>query len=172
MKREGKIMSPQEVLVEAIRKGYKVTDSGKVIGIKGKELKLMNNGKGYLFFHMRVKGRKRAVPVHRLVAYTKYGDELFKHEMVRHLDNDKQNNSTDNIALGNWLDNYNDMSEEIRNKMLASQIRSRKFTDSEIIEIRKSLEEGRTVRGMAEKFNVSPGTIQQIKERRTYKWVS
>src|SRR5690625_6295787 len=100
MKGKGKIMIPEEGFVEVIRKGYKVTDSGKVIGIKGKELKLMNNGKGYLFFHMRVKGRKRAVPVHRLVAYTKYGDELFKHEMVRHLDNVKQLNLTYNCVSG------------------------------------------------------------------------
>lgn len=63
------------------------------------------------------------------------------------------------------------MTEEIKNKMFASQIRSRKFKDSDIKEIRKELENGTSIKELAERFEVHQGTIQQIKERRTYKWV-
>lgn len=165
-------MSAKEDLIASYVKGYRVLKNGDVIGVKGKKLKTRLTNKGYRYFSVRVNSKKKAIPVHRLVAYQKFGDELFNHGvMVRHLDNDKQNNSLGNIEIGSWQANYNDMSDKIRNKMLDSQVKSRKFTDEDIKTIRKLIKEGSTIRGLAERFDASPGTIQQIKERRTYKWV-
>ena len=165
-------MTAKDVLIAVYDKGYRVTKNGEVIGLKGKKLKTRLTNRGYPYFNARVNGKKRVITVHRLAAYQKFGDDLFEEGVVvRHLDNNKQNNSLENISLGNWHDNFNDMTEEIKNKMFASQIRTRKFKDSDIKEIRKELENGTSIRELAERFEVHQGTIQQIKERRTYKWV-
>lgn len=158
-------------LLTAYKKGYYVTDTGEIIGAKGEPLKPMLSNKNYLYFHVRVDGKKKAVYVHRLKAYQKYGDELFNSECVRHLDGNKQNNALDNIVLGTHKENTADISEQKRHNMLKKARDSRKFTDQQIVHIRHLLENGETTRGIAKEYNVSQGTIQQIKERETYKWI-
>lgn len=95
-------MTAKDVLIAVYDKGYRVTKNGEVIGLKGKKLKTRLTNRGYPYFNARVNGKKRVITVHRLAAYQKFGDDLFEEGvMVRHLDNNKQNNSLDNISLGN-----------------------------------------------------------------------
>lgn len=158
-------------LLTAYKKGYYVTDTGKIIGAKGEPLKPMLSNKNYLYFHVRVDGKKKAVYVHRLKAYQKYGDELFSSECVRHLDGNKQNNTMDNIALGTHKENTADIPEQKRYNMNKRARDLRKLTDKQIIHIRNLLENGETIRSVAKEYGVSQSTIQQIKERKTYKWI-
>lgn len=165
-------LEANESLVMAYEKGYRVTVEGDVIGLKGYKLKLMSSNVGYYFFHMKYKGKNYAIPVHRLHAYQKFGNELLKEGViVRHLDDDRSNNTFENIAIGDWYDNYGDMSNDTKRRMLTNAINTRKFTESDIRDVRTMLKEGLTIRSLADKYEVHPGTIQQIKEGRTYRWV-
>ncbi len=50
---------------------------------------------------------------HRIQAYLKFGNKLFeKGIVVRHLNNDKLDNSYSNISIGTNLDNYHDKPDE------------------------------------------------------------
>ena len=90
-------MTSNELLIETFEKGYRIID-GIIYNPDGKILKGYVGKRGYRRFSPV---RTNHVKVHRLVAYQKFGDALFEEGIeVRHLDNNKLNNSEDNIALG------------------------------------------------------------------------
>lgn len=62
--------------------------------------------KGYLNVSLHIPKQKRFF-VHRLMAIAKFG-ELTPDIVTRHKDNDKLNNSFDNILIGTQLDNIKD----------------------------------------------------------------
>ena len=146
----------------AHNKGYRVTKEGKVIGVKGNELKL-NNYKGYYRFNFRnLNNGVSHVPVHRLQAYHKFGDAIFeKGIMVRHLDGDSTNNSWDNIEIGTNSDNMMDMSAEIR---LAKALHATSFTRKHDKEaIKAYYAEYKSYAKTMEHFNISSkGTLHFI----------
>ena len=103
---------------ELFEKGYTVID-GKVISpLTNKELTLQKKKDGYLFINHRSRdGMTRSAMIHRLVAYKKYGEEMFKEGLeVRHLDNNQLNNLENNIALGTRYENSMDRVEEDRKR--------------------------------------------------------
>jgi hypothetical protein len=76
--------------------------------------------------------------VHRLVAYQKYGMNIFNPNFeVRHLDGNIVNNLDDNIILGSHKENMMDKPEAVRqfHSIRAASV-LRKFTDYEIEKIR------------------------------------
>ena len=87
----------------AYDKGYEVTPNGRVISPKGKQRKTFANNKGFERFSIFVDGNIRAVLVHRLQGYMKYGDKLFEHaKVIRHANGDVRDNSLDNIVLSEY----------------------------------------------------------------------
>lgn len=83
-------------------KGYRIDKEGTVTSNKGKKLKLTLDYSGYL----RIGKRFR---IHRLQAYTKFGDKIYeKGQVVRHLNNNKLDNSWNNISIGTQKENLND----------------------------------------------------------------
>ena len=100
----------------AYKKGYRVTQDGDVIGLKGKRIGF--NREGYYTFKIRdYKNNNRNVKVHRLIAYSKYGDKIYKDGIcVRHLDGNSLNNKWNNIEIGSYQDNALDMDKEVRIK--------------------------------------------------------
>lgn len=103
-------------LLVAHEKGYKVTHEGQVVGPQGKVLKLRNKkGRGnkeYKVFSVHFGGRSYGVKVHRLAAYQKFGAKMFEPDiLVRHMDDDAENNRPDNLRLGtherNMIDKKN-----------------------------------------------------------------
>jgi hypothetical protein len=149
-------------VLNAHDKGYRVTKEGKVIGIKGNELKL-NNHDGYYRFNFRdLNGKATSVKVHRLQAYQKFGDEMFVEGiMVRHLDGDSTNNTWDNIAIGTNSDNMMDMSAEVR---LAKALHATSFTRKHDKEtIRAYYAEHKSYTKTMQHFNISSkGTLHFI----------
>lgn len=143
-------------------KGYEVTKEGKVIGVKGNELKL-NNHEGYYRFNFRdLNGKATSVKVHRLQAYQKFGDEMFVEGiMVRHLDGDSTNNTWNNIAIGTNSDNMMDISAEVR---LAKALHATSFSRKHDKEpIRAYYAEHKSYRKTMEEFNISSkGTLHFI----------
>ena len=74
-----------------------------------KILKPFPNHKGYLMVKMYDKstGRKRTVPVHRLVANTFIGDKPGKDYQVNHIDGNKKNNRITNLEWVTCKENIN-----------------------------------------------------------------
>lgn len=65
-------------------------------------------------------------PVHRIQAYIKYGVLLYeKGIMVRHLNNNKLDNSWINIAIGTAYDNYHDIPIKLIRKRIDKAIITR-----------------------------------------------
>jgi hypothetical protein len=156
----------------AYEKGYRANDDGSINGLYTAKLRLGKGSNGYLLFRIRVGESLRTVPAHRFAAYCFFGEELYKHECVRHINGDKTDNSKSNLLLGSLADNYNDNSKDWRidfaNKGAATK---RKLSDTDVIEIRRMLTNGESYRNISDKFRVAKSTIQQIKEGKSYKWV-
>lgn len=100
---------------KAYERGYRITDDGKVIGLKGQEIGSYSQN-GYKKFKIRYNSDVELhVNAHRLQAYQKYGEEIYTTgTVVRHLDNDKTNNSKENIEIGTVKDNCMDQPEHVR----------------------------------------------------------
>ena len=98
---------------------YAVSDLGRVksldrevIGRKYKSriLKQNSNSYGYLCVNLSSNGVVRSTAVHRVVleGFTGYRDGL----VVRHKDNNKQNNRLDNLMWGTHAENMMDWTED------------------------------------------------------------
>lgn len=114
--------SKKEIFDLVFERGYRISDDGLVFSKTGKQLKLRLNSKYLKFsFHISVNKKKivKSIPVHRLQAYKKFGEIIFMDGIqVRHLDNNKLNNSWDNLSVGNNSDNQLDIPKELRSATL------------------------------------------------------
>jgi hypothetical protein len=146
--------------------GYVALPDGRIIGKRGKELKLAPQSRGYLVFSVPYEGKSQAVPVHRFVAYTKFGEELFNAECVRHLDGNPHNNSFDNIALGSIKDNYHDMDDELKRSIYEGRGRFRTEDISRMKELRN---DGFLLKEIGEKFGISYSMVGMILRGDCYK---
>jgi hypothetical protein len=155
-------------IVEAARKGYVATSAGVVL-LDGSPVKCNKHPKGYIRF--TPKGSKYPVMIHRLVAYQKYGDDLFaKGIEVRHLNGDKTDNSYTNIGIGTQSDNCLDRPKEMR--ISCSRIANssrRKLSYEEVDSLRKDRESGMTYSQLMTRYGLSKGTISYIVNGKTYK---
>lgn len=96
-----------------------VNSLGKVVHLKGKILKGGDNGKGYRYVFLQKDGTSKNISVHRLVAeaFIPRPEGLYE---VNHKDEDKSNNSVDNLE---WCDhkynmNYGSRMEKTRETKL------------------------------------------------------
>jgi len=150
---------------KAYDRGYRITDDGKVIGLKGQEIGSYSQG-GYKKFKIRFDSEKELhVNAHRLQAYQKFGDRIYESGMVvRHLDNDKTNNSIDNIDIGSYSDNYMDQPEHVRvarAKHASSFVK--KYNDIEVINFYNDCN---SYKKTMEEFNISSkGTLHYILQK-------
>ncbi len=154
-------MNKQEEIIRLSKdKGYYVDKDGKLFNSSGKELSLSknNSGQGYLSFNIRVNGSKPTRSfIHKLQAYQKFGDEIFKEGIVvRHADDISTNNSYDNILIGTHSDNMQDIPSERR----ILQASNPTYDHKDVIDSRK---EGLTYQEIMSKFGIkSKGTISFI----------
>lgn len=107
-----------KALLEAYRKGYRITPQGETLNPKGKIISGVINidRKGHKSrkHNFRINSKNVAFKAHRLQAYQKFGNEIFqKGIVVRHLNDNSVDNSWDNIEIGTQSDN---MKDYIRNK--------------------------------------------------------
>jgi hypothetical protein len=106
----------QAVLVAYLR-GYRAVN-GRVYNPDGKQRKLFIQSKKnspYLCFTVRVEGISQLVPVHKLVAFQKFGGHVFqKNVVVRHLNSNRRNNKFFNIKIGSSKENAADKKRKDR----------------------------------------------------------
>ena len=99
------------VLLAAVAAGYRADSEGNVYSPKGRVLRVWKSP--YLRFVAWLDRKTHRVPVHRLVAYQKFGAVIFAPGVqVRHLDNNHLNNRWSNIGVGSQADNSRDVSSE------------------------------------------------------------
>jgi len=166
------------ILKLAYERGFRVTKEGDLISSTGRKCKLKLNSRGYYicnFSVRRLKNCNRVQPlfVHRLQAYSKFGEDLFEFGIVvRHLNGNKLDNSWNNIAIGTQSDNLMDIPVEIRKSIaLNAASYTRKLTEGEVISLRKDRKDGMKYKDLRCKYNLAKSTISCIVNRKTYSWV-
>ena len=121
---------------------------------------------GYYNFNIKINKKTYHVPIHRFVAYQKYGSLLFNTGMVvRHLDGVPKNNSESNIVLGTASDNMMDIPKNIR---LEKSRRAASFKIKHSVKaVQKLRQEGMTYEQIMENTGItSKGTISYILNKR------
>lgn len=159
-------------VVETFKEGYDINKKGELIRKDGsikKDFRIDKNG--YCSVTLRLPSCERAdIRVHKLQAYKKYGNLLFKKGlMVRHLNGNQLDNSWDNILIGNNSDNQMDIPEETRIK--SATIASRKMQENirtyeERFLIYEDLKNNISYNEILKKYNLSSkGTLSYMKNK-------
>lgn len=173
-------------IVLAKQQGYTANKQGDVFTPKGKKVKgsVMGRGKNPTL-HKRmtvyVSGLNdrghASVLMHRFIAYYFYGEEVFNHQVVRHLNDIASDNRIENLALGSQKDNRSDIPREkisIPAKKYAHLLveRSRKLTDEDVIKMRGIREETKEpYRSIASIFNISTMTCYRAINKHSWKGI-
>ena len=133
----------------AYNKGYRAFDDGSIIGKNGNKLNLWMRSM-YLHFSVKKDNKVLKIPVHRFIAYIKYGDKLFEKGIVaRHLDGNHLNNNFNNIEIGTQSDNKKDMGKDNSPKDYT------KYSDDEIKSFIEYYKNGHTLLQTKEHYNIS-----------------
>ena len=146
----------------AKEKGYFVTKGGECFSPNGNKLGKSKNKEGYRQFAIRFNGTPRKLNIHRLQAYQKYGENIFKEGVeVRHLNGDKSDNSFENICIGSHKENMMDIPKE---KRLSISLHATYFwRKHNREEIKKFHNKNKSYRETKEKFGISSsGTLHFI----------
>lgn len=149
----GRIKSQDRVITRS--NGVKLT-------CRGRTLKPVMNPHGY--HQVSLSRGRRSVPVHQLVCAAFNGPRPVGATLVRHLDGDKLNNCSTNLAWGDQHLNMLDMA-------IHERTNTTKLTANEVREIRALIAEGNSLTGLAERFGVSRSNIALIKEGKTWRHV-
>jgi hypothetical protein len=157
-----KCMSKQEEITRrSAERGYYVDKKGEVYNSNYLKLSLSKSGKGYLSFNIRLNSGENSTRsfVHRLQAFQKFGEEIFKEGIVvRHLNGDSTDNSYDNIAIGTQSDNVLDVPKE--NRIKNSSNANKKYDHKAIL---KDREDGLSFSEIMAKHGISSkGTVSFI----------
>lgn len=168
---------------DAVNRGYYVTLCGKMFGPKG-PLRVAKSGKQrYPTFSTNWGGRVYGIPVHKFVAYYRFGEASFaKGAQVRHLDGDTLNIKFTNIKVGTGSENQHDKPKEVRVRAAKAARaaqgftpKNAKLTDADVWHIRdayakidgKKAPNGFT-QALADKFGISKVTINKVVTMENY----
>ena len=149
----------------AYKMGYRITENGEVIGAAGFILKKMKSSRGYYRFNIKIPKTQKSVPVlyHRLQAFQKFGEIIYDSGIiVRHLNNIKEDNSFNNIAVGTIRDNFYDIPEQVRiNRNIVSGFFHKKHDHKKIKEF--YIKSNNSYALTMKEFNItSKGTLHYI----------
>jgi HNH endonuclease len=153
----------RELLLEAVRRGYRVDTEGNAFGPTGRKLS-RRVGSGYYAIGLKVEGRPMNVELHRIAAFQLYGEAVFAEGIeVRHLDGNCSNNAATNLVLGTPSQNSMDRSPEQRRAMAEhASLRRRRLTDAEENALCEDRRAGMEFRALAAKFEISVGAAHYI----------
>jgi len=161
------------LVIEAHERGYRVADDGEVISPMGQTLKQCLDKEGYWTFNLKPSegGCATRVYVHRLAAYQKFGGNLFTPKIeVRHLDNNKDNNTPGNLALGTRHDNIMDLPESVRVAVAKNAARRRrKLSQAQAVALREDRRKGASYAKLTAKYGITKGAVSYIVNGKTYR---
>ncbi len=131
------------LIVTAKEAGYIATADGSIFNPDGVKLTGGVSRSGHINFIPNVVPRKdrSSVLAHRFIAYFFFGDDLFNHEVVRHLNDVPHDNRLENLALGSIKQNRADipkakLSEAAKKHAHLLVARSRKLSDEAVAAMR------------------------------------
>ena len=135
------------------RDGVVKNPNGKIVGSP--------NGDDYYKIQVTFGGKIQTVFTHRIQAYKKFGNAMYKGGiMVRHLNDIKSDNSYSNIELGTAKDNYSDRGEEaIKESQRRATEGSRKYSAELIQEAKEYFEKYKNLNKTSLKFNIPSSTL-------------
>ena len=160
--------SRNKALLKAFDLGYRVSRCGLYLDTVNNKLIRKNFINGYPVFGIRVGTNVVKVMWHRLQAYQKYGEDLFKEGfVVRHKNSIKTDCSWDNILIGTQKENNMDKPKEDRLMYsLNATDKWRKYNASEVKEFYNIC---KSYKKTMEKFNMSSkGTLHFILNNAKY----
>ena len=173
----------QTRILEAVSRGYTVTESGEVLGPKGVLSVKLYGRQRYPTVSTNWDGRVFGVPVHMLAAYCFYGEDSFtKGVVIRHLNGNTLDVSKSNITLGTHSENNLDKPEKSRRdaakKARAAQgtaARNRKLDEGAVAAVLSfyanlngSKAPAGSVKELGSKYGVSRTVITKIKNGEYY----
>lgn len=159
--------------IYAYEKGYRVVGD-KIFNPKGIELKISDNYKGYPKITISIKRKTSTLPIHKLVAYQKFGELMFKKGIqVRHLNGNKYDFSNSNIEIGTQCQNRQDIPIEKRKEIgFKSNFKNRKLSKQQADQIRNNYFSLKNKWGFitrtALEYNISNAAIKNIIYNKTY----
>lgn len=126
--------------------------------------KTYQNNCGYIMFSIPFKkNRTQSVFVHRLQAYQKFGKAIYQEDCVRHLNGNCKDNSFENIEIGSFKENSNDISVEVKAKQyLKSALSQIKYPVKLRNKVRREFLRGLTVKELNKKYNIPERTIYSL----------
>ena len=131
---------------------------------KGKILKYYEDTKGRLSVSLSKNDKKKNIRVHIIVAETFISKRPDK-KVICHINGNNQDNRLVNLRYDTQSENIIDIYRQGK--------KHGKLSTDEVIEIRRLYSNGEyTQTELAEKFNVSLGTIECVINRRTYYWLN
>jgi len=136
----------------------------------GRELRLQADKRGYMTVDIFKDGKRKNEKVHRLVAKSFVDGFSEIKNTVNHVDGDKKNNSYENLEWCSAKENAKHAKETGLMKSCDKHYKS-KFTNEEVLKIRRECEGGRKQRSVAREYGVCETTIHQIVKGKTYKFV-
>lgn len=126
---------------------YMISDHGRVWSIKSKiflKPKRLDQA-GHLGFCLVEEGRPHYVYLHRLMAMV-FLPNPKNDPIVRHLDDDRENNELENLAWGTQLDNWNDSVRNGTAKVPTDKDREKGFRKTRKPVRATNIKTGRTIR--------------------------
>lgn len=160
----------ERIEVYAYRLGFRVSRNGDLISFTRRKRQCLLHPKGYKCISLRVKVEDESVYkllfVHRLQAYQKFGENLFKPGIVvRHLNGNPVDNSYDNIEIGTESDNRMDISKEKRIEWArnAARMLPKRYSGDKIAMIKADRASGMSYNEIMKRHGISSkGTISYI----------
>lgn len=177
-----KLSMSDRFIIACKEQGYVATSCGIIYSPSGKIVpmhKMPHSGHvRFTAYASGVNQRGHATILsHRFIAYFFYGHKIFKHDLIRHLNDIPDDNRIDNLMYGSHQDNRDDIP---RSKISIPAIkhahklieRSRKLSDEDVREIRKIRATGVPYYKIAPLFDVTTMTIYRACSKDSWKNVN
>lgn len=152
--------------------GYYINENAQILSKKGKKDRVMKQhirGHGYSCVSLTIDGKTKNFNVHKLMALSFFGET--KGLEIRHLDGNRLNNNLSNLKYGTVSENQMDRVLHGTSNRGSSHGMSL-LNEKVVLEIREKYVFGKYgYKRLAKDFNVSPSTIQDIIERKTWKHI-
>lgn len=153
---------------------YQVSNLGRIRTIKTGRIRILgHNEQGYNTVSLCMDGRCRTKIVHRIVAKAFLSKEHpLANGDVNHINGIKTDNRVENLEWTNdKLNSDHAFSLGLIVRPKGEDCSAAKLTNSQVVAIRKRLENGCPNLTIAKEYNVSTGLICSIKKRRIWKHI-
>ncbi len=131
-----------------------------------RKLKSFKNKRGYCRVGLCVDKKSKSFFLHWIVADAFIGPRPFG-MVVRHLDDNKENNHPSNIAYGTYKDNSADKKRNGKD-LMGEKGRAAKLTNQQAQQVRQMRKEGVPFKVICEKYNIGLWVVERVVYNKSY----